>query len=159
MRDSRLDLFTSQPVTLNSATTENGETIDLLDNYVGDYFQGTEFMYGIGVEVIIYDSQGAAGTDALGVTVKIQVADDDGAGSPDTWVDDAIVYDTDDFEQELADSGGTKLALPFRIHTQRQYARIVVVTTIESGSASDVKIRGWASDGSPRHSYAYQRRW
>lgn len=145
MRDSRLELFTSQPVTISSNTTTNGKTIDLLDNYVGDYSEGAEVAYGIGVEILVYDITGTR----IDLQLKWQVSDD---GS--SWVDDQEIYP--DTNIMTASANGTKLAISTRLRTPRRYARVVAVTT--DNNAGSFKMRGWASDGTTKHGYSTQVR-
>lgn len=151
MRDTRITLFNSQPVTMSTDTTENGTTLDLLENRVGDYKEGAPAGYGIGVEILVVPTS-ATGTD-ITLALKWQVSDD---GS--TWVDDQVIMDATNVIDTTVDATvvGTKMSIPSRLRTDRRYARVVATTT--ATSSGSFTIRGWASDGSTKHGHATQIR-
>lgn len=151
MRDTRITLFDSQPVTVSSNTTVNGTTLDLLENRVGDYKEGAEAGYGIGVEILVVPTS-ATGTD-ITLALKWQVSTD---GS--SWTDDQEIYPATNVIDETVDATpvGTKLAIPTRLRTPNRYARVVATTT--STSSGSFTIQGWASDGTTKHGKATQVR-
>ena len=146
MRDSRVTIFTGAPVTISTATTTNGATIDLLTNVYGDFKEGVGVGYGIGVELSFTSITGVNNN----VNVFWQVSDDDA-----TWETDAQIL-----EGELSTllGTGTKIMVPTRFRTNRRYCRIVVVTT--TMTASSFILNAWLSDGTPEHVYgqAYLRK-
>jgi len=146
MRDSRVTIFTGAPVTISTATTTNGATIDLLTNVYGDFKEGVGVGYGIGVELSFTSITGVNNN----VNVFWQVSDDDA-----TWETDAQIL-----EGELSTllGTGTKIMVPTRFRTNRRYCRIVVVTT--TMTASSFILNAWLSDGTPEHTYgqSYMRK-
>lgn len=144
MRDPRVALFSGLPITISTATTTNGSTLDLKNlglKVDGDLFAGSPVGYGLGVEMLFYD---ITGTD-VNVSVKWQVSDD---GS--TWVDDQQVIPTSDLD--TLDNGGTKIVVSTRLVTKRRYARLVVITT--GMVSSSVKLNAWLSDGTNPYAFA-----
>lgn len=135
MRDPRFEIFTSSPITVSTATTTNGATLNLLTLGIdvdGDYWEGAPPGYGLGVEVMFYTITSTNNN----VTLKWQVSDD---GS--TWVDDQQVYAG---ELSATQGDGTKVIVSTRLRTQRQYARLAIVTTGMSGSS--FLVNAWVSD-------------
>ena len=143
MRDPRFEIFTSSPITVSTATTTNGATLNLLTLGIdvdGDYWEGAPAGYGLGVEVMFYDVTSTNNN----VTLKWQVSDD---GS--TWVDDQQVF-AGELSTLIGDSG-TKYITSTRLRTKRQYARLAIVTTGMSGSS--FKVNAWVSDGTSQHGF------
>lgn len=134
MRDARVALFAGTPLTISTATTTNGSTINLKSGYVGDYFEGAPTGYGLGVEVMFSTITSTNNN----VVLRWEVSDD---GS--TWVADQIILDGE--LSVLKTSRGTKVIVPSRLYTARQYARLAIVTTGMSGSSFIVD--AWISDG------------
>lgn len=139
MRDPRITVFTSAPVTVSSATTTNGATIDLKDNYTGNYFEGAPEGYGVGVEVMFYDVTGTNNN----IVLKWQVSADNG-----TWIDDQRVAAG---ELSALIGSGTKFIVPTRLETAFRYIRLCVVST--GMGTSSFKVNAWVSDGTTNLGY------
>jgi len=133
MRDPRITLITGTPLTISTATTTNGPTIDFKSGYVGNYFEGSPEGYGFGVEVMFTSITGTNNN----VVLKWQVSDN---GS--TWVDDQTILSG---ELSALVAGGTKVIVPSRLETARRYARLVIVTT--TMTTSSFVVNAWPSDG------------
>ena len=136
MRESRVTLISGLPLTVSADGTTTGETIDTKDGYVGDYFEGAPAGYGLGGEILLTSITGTAFT----VEIYWETSSD---GS--TWVRDELIYPATDVVAAV--SGGTKLAIPFRLRTVRRYARMKIVSAGISGE-SFVIAGVWLSDGS-----------
>lgn len=152
MRDPSVNVWNTTTISADGAT--NGPTIDLLEDYVGDHQYGTS-MYGLPVEILADDI--VAGTDADGWTLtwKWQVAADDGAGSPDTWIDHTqigvIATDSDiAFTKDGTITGDAlgldRAKLQTRLRTAKRFARLVCTAADVEGS-STVRTRAWLTDG------------
>lgn len=144
MRDPRVALFAGLPITVSTATTTNGATLDLKNLGIeidGDLFHGSPKEYGLGVEILITS---ITGTDA-NATIKWQVSDD---GS--TWVDDQQVIPVTDLDAFVA--GGTKIEISTRLMTKRRYARLVV--TSSGMVSSSFVFNAWLSDGTNPYAFA-----
>lgn len=150
MRDARIAIFDSAPLTINTNTTTNGNTIDLKDGHTGNYFEGAPRGYGVGVELLFYSITGTR----IDIAVKWQVSDD---GT--TWVDDQVVLDDANLMTLTTNSPSTakKYAVPTRLVTSRRYARLVVTTTDVSGSGQFL-LNAWVSDGTTEFGKATQPR-
>jgi hypothetical protein len=135
MRDSRITLFAGLPVTINSAITTTGSTLDFkagVGQYVGDYFEGSPGS--LPVE-LMFSSITSTNNNAV---VTWEVSDN---GS--NWVVDQEIY-----SGELSvtmGTLGTKVILPTRLNTPRRYGRLKVVTSGMSGSS--FILNAWVSDG------------
>jgi len=143
MRDPRVALFSGLPITVSTATTTNGSTLDLLNLNLGidgDYWEGSPNGYGLGVELLFYT---ITGTQA-DVNIKWQVSDD---GS--TWVDDQQVIPTTALDEVVT---GSKVAISTRLRTARRYARLVV-TSVNMTSSSFI-FNAWLSDGTNDYAFA-----
>ena len=140
MRDSRVTIFTGAPVTISTATTTNGATIDLLSNVYGDFKEGVGVGYGIGVELSFTSITGTNNN----VNVYWEVSDDDA-----TWETDTQILEGE--LSALKTASGTKIMVPTRFRTNRRYCRITVVTT--TMTASSFILNAWLSDGTPEHTY------
>ena len=136
MRDSRITLIAGLPLTISADTTTTGETQDLKSGYVGDYFEGAPAGYGLGGEILLTSITGTAFT----VEIYWETSSDNS-----TWVRDELVYPATNVVAAV--SGGTKLAIPFRLRTTRRYARLKIVSASMS-SESFVITGAWISDGS-----------
>lgn len=136
MRESRVTLIGSLPLTINSNTTVTGETLDLKSGYTGDYFEGSPAGYGLGGEILI--------TSITGTAFELEVYWETSTNGS-TWVRDELVYPATDVVAAV--SGGTKLVIPFRLRTTRRYARLKIVSTNISGE-SCIITGAWLSDGS-----------
>lgn len=139
MRDSRVTIFNSTPLTVSTATTTNGATLDLKSGYVGDYFEGSPEGYGVGIKVLFTSITGTNNN----VVLKWQVSDN---GS--TWVDGDTVLAG---ELSALVAGGTKIEVPTRFEHVRRYARLVLVTT--TMTTSSFVLNAWLSDGTTDQAY------
>lgn len=141
MRDSRVSFFSGTPnLTINSATTTNGSTIDLKSGYVGDYFEGAPVKYGIGVE-LMFSSITSTNNN---VVLRWEVSDDDS-----TWLVDQEILNGE--LSALKTSAGTKVVVPTRLRTPRRYCRLVIVTSGMAGSS--FVVNAWLSDGTTDQGY------
>lgn len=138
MRDARVTIFAGTPLTISTATTTNGETIDFKSGFTGNEFEGA-LGYGLGVEVMFTS---ITSTDN-NVVLKWQVSDD-----ASTWIDDQEVYNG---ELSVTKGSGTKVIVPTRFNGLRRYARLVCTTTGMSGSS--FILQAWLSDGTPKGAY------
>lgn len=142
-RDARVSVLPSTTVTADGAT--NGSNLDLLGDYVGDYVHGTS-MYGVPIELILSGVVTGIG-DGFTVTVKQQVADDNGSGAPGSWIDHVQVgvFTIDTDGNILKEDGTTKLGLTrgklqTRIRTNRAWARLVATAAgMSGGEQFDIK--------------------
>lgn len=140
MRETRITLFSGLPLTISTATTTNGLTLDLKSGYVGDFFEHIPAeSHGLSVELMFTTITSTNNN----VVVKWQVSDDDS-----TWVDDVTVYSG---ELSVSKGTGTKVVIGTTFRQIRRYARLVVVTTGMSGSS--FIMQAWVSDGVPTATY------
>lgn len=149
MRDSRINVWNNSEGAVTANGTTNGPTINLLEFYTGSYKEGAPG-YGLGVEIIAKDISG----NEFSLTYKWQVSDD---GS--TWVDhEEIFKSTTPVADADAGASGDTLKIPTRLHTPRQYARIVRVISGIVGNDASVTTKAWVSDGTTKFGYATQVR-
>jgi len=136
MRDARVTFIAGLPLTISADGTTTGESIDLKSGYVGDYFEGAPAGYGLGGEILLTSITGTSFT----VEIYWETSSDDS-----TWVRDELIYPATDVVAAV--SGGTKLVIPFRLRTERRYARMKIVAASISGESFIIK-GVWLSDGS-----------
>lgn len=146
MRETRVTIFSGAPVTVNSDTTTTGDTIDLKDNYAGNYFEGAPNGYGVGVELLF--------SSITGTRIDVDAYWEDSDDGTTWYAKDKIFADADIVA--LSSDGTGKLALPTRLVGARRYARIVVVTT-NTNSAS-FTLNAWVSDATNPYGKATQPR-
>ena len=150
MRDSRVPVWTTVTISADGDTT--GPEIDLLEQFVGDFIYGTE-EYGVPVELIADDVVTGTG-NGFTVTMKWQVAPDDGSGAAGTYVDFATIgvfrMDTDGLflkEDNSTLLGLDRAKLQTRLKgTVNRFARLVATAASVTGGET-VRVRGWLSDG------------
>lgn len=140
MRDARVALFTGTPLTISTATTTYGPTLDLKSGYVGDFFEGSPTGYGLRIEVMFTTITSTNNN----VKLKWQVSDDNFS----TVDDDQMILEGE--LSALVTAGGTagtgtKIIVPSTLRTTARYARLAIVTTGMSGSSFIVN--AWLSDG------------
>lgn len=143
MRDSRITVFGSSagdPVTISTATTTNGATIDLKSGYVGDYFIGAPAGYGLGVDIIFKTITGTANNVDCFWQVSL-----DGT----TWETDQKILEGE--LSAIKTAAGTKIEVPTRLRTKFRYARISIVTT--TMTSSSFVVQAWVSDGTVNQAY------
>lgn len=140
MRDSRVSFFAGTPnLTISTATTTNGSTIDLKSGYTGTYFEGAPEEYGLGVEVMFTSITGTNNN----VVLRWEVSND---GS--TWIVDQEILNGE--LSALTGSAG-RISVSSRLKSPRRYCRLVIVTT--TMTTSSFIVNAWLSDGTTDHGY------
>lgn len=139
MRDSRVTIFTGAPLTISTATTTNGATIDLQSGYTGDYIEGAPAGHGIGIAILFTSITGSQAD----VDCYWQVSLD---GS--TWETDQKIIEG---ALDELDGANNRIEVTSRLRTKFRYARVVIVSSNMSGSSFIVQ--AWLNDASIDQAY------